>query len=354
VEAYDAAGNMSYAEVTFFVDTAVGHDDTNIYCQETGTNHYTVGPSSFTSGLPVPTANNTVLIASPTDGSSITGSTTIVKGAMDTTLPVNNVMIVISSGTGTAGYIAQVNGKYFAAKVPIGEETTTISAIATDQTGSTHKASVTVSVTALSSSVNLMASPGEGIPLQKGTNPATLEVNLVSTTTMTSPVVRYAWDFEGAGTENVTCYSHDNILASYQQTGLYLTQVMVMDSAGNQYKDTAIVNVLDKTEIDSKLKVIWNGMKGALIQGHADEAAGYFSSSTRSRYTEIFTALGQDQQNLQAIGQNMQDIQIIYVTDTTAKYRIKRDEVHGGQILPITYYIYFTKDSNGAWVLDRF
>jgi hypothetical protein len=42
------------------------------------------------------------------------------------------------------------------------------------------------------------------------------------------------------------------------------------------------------------------------------------------------------------------------VDDTMAKYRIRRDEMHGGQTIPITYYIYFTKDSNGAWVLGSF
>ena len=64
VEAMDAAGNTGYAEVTFTVDAAsAGNDDTNIYCMGTGT--VLVGPSTFTNGISVPTANNTVFIASP-------------------------------------------------------------------------------------------------------------------------------------------------------------------------------------------------------------------------------------------------------------------------------------------------
>jgi hypothetical protein len=270
---------------------------------------------------------------------------------MDTTIPVQSVRVVVTSGTSTAGYVAQVNGHYFAAKVPVSADTTLITAIATDQTGSQHQASATVSITAPASNIDLTAAPGVGIPMQRGINPASLDVNLMSTPTATNPVVSYAWDFDGSGSDDVTCYSHSNILASYQQTGLYLTQITATDTAGNQYRDTAIVNVLDRTKMDDIFKPIWNGMKSALISGETGRALAFIAPKSRQKYSDAFTAL---QANISEIAAGMQDIQLVYVKDTMAKYRIKSDELFDGQNKTITYYIYFRKDQYGQWLIDQF
>jgi hypothetical protein len=46
----------------------------------------------------------------------------------------------------------------------------------------------------------------------------------------------------------------------------------------------------------------------------------------------------------------MQVIQLIYLKDGVAKYRIKRQEAAGD----ITYYIYFEQDENGIWMKARY
>ena len=50
----------------------------------------------------------------------------------------------------------------------------------------------------------------------------------------------------------------------------------------------------------------------------------------------------------------MQDIQLVYVNDSVAKYRIRKNELYGGQMMTITYYIYFARDENGFWFIDKF
>ena len=50
----------------------------------------------------------------------------------------------------------------------------------------------------------------------------------------------------------------------------------------------------------------------------------------------------------------MQNIQLIYVKDNVAKYRIKKNEVYGGQTFDITYYIYFVVDEDGIWKIEIF
>ncbi|MFZ5954927.1 MAG: hypothetical protein ACOYT4_00730 [Nanoarchaeota archaeon] len=47
-------------------------------------------------------------------------------------------------------------------------------------------------------------------------------------------------------------------------------------------------------------------------------------------------------------------IQLIYLKDNEAKYRIRREQLIDGQSETITYYIYFVKDENGLWKIDRF
>jgi hypothetical protein len=332
VEVTGVSGQTASAAIAFTVDADdVDPDDTNSYCK--GTANYLVGPSSFTSGIPVPPAGtNAVAIASPSNGETINKPKTIIKGAMDTTVPVMGVIVQVTNASGTATYPVAVNGKYFAAQVPLAINSNTITVIATDQNSAAHQTSISVTGVAPMNTVDLQAMPNAGIMTLKQSGQTTLDVIVSATPSLQNPIANYAWDFNGTGSTELTCYSHATVTASYQQTGLYLTQVAVADTAGNTYDDTVIVNVMDKNTIDTGFKQIWNGIKTALINGNVASAVGYFNSSAQSRYSEIFMALGQ---NLQSIGQSMQ-------------------EMYGGQTTPITYYIYFTKDSNGAWALDRF
>ena len=287
VEAKDAANNTGFAEVTFTVDTSsAGNDDTNIYCMGTGT--VLVGPSAFTNGISVPTSNNAVLIASPVNESTIYGPKTIVKGAMDTTVPVNGVLVVVSSTTGTVGYPAQVNGKYFAAKVQVTADTQTITAIATDQNGIQHLASVSVSPEIQSGTVDLSAAPTAGIMTLKQNGQTTLDVGLMTQASTMNPITSYKWDFDGSGTDDLTCYSHSNVNVSYEHVGLYLSQVTVTDTAGNHYKDTVIVNVVDKNEMDNIFKQIWNGMKNKAWKSRYCRFRGVFRREFKRRLSTTF------------------------------------------------------------------
>jgi len=74
------------------------------------------------------------------------------------------------------------------------------------------------------------------------------------------------------------------VTASYQQTGLYLTAVEVKDTTGNSYTDTAIVNVVDRGEMDNIFKSIWNGMKAKLGSQDIEGAIGYFTTGSQGRY----------------------------------------------------------------------
>jgi len=50
----------------------------------------------------------------------------------------------------------------------------------------------------------------------------------------------------------------------------------------------------------------------------------------------------------------MQNIELIYLKEDIAKYRIRREQVFEGQTRTITYYIYFTKNRDGIWQIEQF
>ena len=59
---------------------------------------------------------------------------------------------------------------------------------------------------------------------------------------------------------------------------------------------------------------------------------------------------------MQSIGEKQveEDIQLIYVNDTVAKYRIRKDEMIDGENYRVTYYIHFVKNPQGLWSIDSF
>lgn len=92
-------------------------------------------------------------------------------------------------------------------------------------------------------------------------------------------------------------------------------------------------------------------MKTALMQGNVDTAVSFFTSTQQDRYRTLFTALGS---SISQIAANMQDIQLIYLEEGVAKYRLPRDQIYGGQATTFVYYVYFVQDGSGIWNLHSF
>jgi hypothetical protein len=136
-----------------------------------------------------------------------------------------------------------------------------------------------------------------------------------------------------------------------KQPGLYWFEVEAKSIDNQIFTDEVGVLVYDTDELDALLQAKWNAMKTCLLAGDIQGASLYYSSATRGNYEAIFTTLG-DQ--LPQIAQQMQDIELIYAGEGYAKYRIRRDEIIGGETHSITYNIYFCTDENGIWKIDRF
>jgi hypothetical protein len=92
-------------------------------------------------------------------------------------------------------------------------------------------------------------------------------------------------------------------------------------------------------------------MKQALISGDTTEALEEFTFGQRELFQEIFTAA---EGNLAQIALDMQDVELVYQKNDTAKYRIKKEMVINEVTELITFYIYFQRERDGIWRIRDF
>ena len=140
-------------------------------------------------------------------------------------------------------------------------------------------------------------------------------------------------------------------IARLDQTGLYFFTAIAEDDQGNTYTDTVAIQVINEAVLDALLRAKWEGMRAALIAGDIEEALTYHQSDMREKYAAIYSALGSE---LPVLTQQMREISPIYFDDVLAKYRIRQDHNIDGQTVTITYYIYFRRDENGLWLIEKY
>lgn len=288
-------------------------------------------PGSFTiTGPP------TITITSPADGATLTDATTIVRGTVTSDVP--------EVGVSVNGLPAQVNGGQWVVEVPLQVGANLLTATALDGTGTQATASITVTGAAAGPApLRLLAVPTSGIA------PLTVTWQVVNQTGRT--LVQFALDEQGTGTFNPPVTSLDGVQTTYLTPGIFHPVLRATDDQGTQYTATTSINVLDRTQVDAILQTKWSGMKAAL-QGNAIETAlGFFLPSQRARYRTLFTLLSAQ---LPQIAQDMENIELVYLLERHAQYRIRRTELVGGQPTRVTYYIDFIQGADGVWRIRDF
>ncbi len=138
----------------------------------------------------------------------------------------------------------------------------------------------------------------------------------------------------------------DEYQVSMTAEGVYYFIAESTGPDGKVYQDTIAITVMNKAQLDALLKAKWMEMKGALTAQDIDGALAFFADESKQHYNDIFSALNSQ---LPQLTQEMQDIQMITATGADAKYRIRKNELYNGQMLSITYYVYFGIDKDGVW-----
>jgi hypothetical protein len=247
-------------------------------------------------------------------------------------------------GVAVNGLAAQVNGGQWAVTVPLSSGSNTLTATATDATGALATASIAVTATeAPALPLVLRAVPDSGV--------APLTVRWQVTNLTGRPLVQYELDERGTGTFNAPVATIDGLQTTYLTPGLLHPILRATDDQGTPYLATTTINVLPMNQTDAILQAKWSDFRAALQGGAIGTAVGYVTPARRSQYSALFTALA-DQ--LPQFAQEMQGIQLIYLLDGRAKYRLRRTELYGGQTITFTYYVYFVQDASGTWTIEGF
>ena len=291
----------------------------------------TPAQATFTVGAGV-----SVTITSPADGTTVPTGMLLVTGTVDAG--------GAEVGVAVNSVPAAVQGNAFAAVVPVTADMTvlTATAITPDGASASHRVTVAVSAPPEPSSLTgaLVVAPDSGIA------PLVARFSLSGATP-----TAIALDADGDGTPDFQGPSLEGQTFTYAQAGLYVARATLTDAEGRQSTVSAVVNVLERAQMDALLKAKWNAMKAALTRNDIEGALAFFTPPARDRFRALFALVGA---RIAQIAADMQDIELVYVLDGRAKYRLPRTQLYAGQLTTLTYYVYFVQDDAGLWSVESF
>lgn len=277
--------------------------------------------------------NMTLQVASPADGATVTGPYVSVTGT-----------VINSTGAETGimvnGMPATVSGSQFNVNhVPLAEGANNIEIKATDANGLTS--TVTRSVT---------AQPGHYLRIvpniDSGTAPLNVSIRLDGSFSIDNPTLSFSGPVPLVLSPGV---SPTEFSTSLIVEGTYTVTASAVGPDGEVYSDSAAVTVVSMQYMDALLQSKWSGMKAAMAASDITKALSFVSEPALNKYQPIYQAL---LAYLPEIAAGMRPIEYDYLRQDRAEYRIARTELINGQLVEITYYIYFSRDKDGFWKID--
>ena len=245
-------------------------------------------------------------------------------------------------GVTVNSFSAGVQGNTFAASVVVTPDTTSLTATATTPGGAsaTQTINIAVSNPAVSAG-DLFASPTGGVA------PLTVKFSLRTN----ADVTQVTLDADSDGIVDFAGALLDQQPFTYAQPGVYVATATATDAQGVQRSSNVLVQVFDRSQLDALLQSRWSSLRDSLIARDIARALDQLIASERERYGALFNQLGDI---LTSLGTDMPTLQAIYLDAGHAKYRLRREQTVGGVPTQITYFVYFSIDSDGIWRIDSF
>ncbi|MBN1849510.1 MAG: tandem-95 repeat protein [Deltaproteobacteria bacterium] len=245
-------------------------------------------------------------------------------------------------GVNVNGVVAAIEGNQFTANhVPMTDGDNVITATMVDSEGNMAESSITIFADLSGDYIRIISD------MEAGISPLETTLRVEGSFPFQDPYITYIGpgDVEFLASPNENEYN-----VRMTALGIYCFTAEVYYE-GVMYEDSITVQVIDQAIIDALLHAVWTGMKTALINGDIDGALGYHHPIGRDKYQTIYEFLG-DTLSIEA--QQMQNIEIIFIEGDRAKYRIRRNHIIDGETITITYYIYYSKDKDGLWKIERY
>jgi hypothetical protein len=325
------------------IDPVIGSVDVNGFIKVSPSDTTTYTITAFGLGgnaadsVTVTVLQPSITITRPHDGDVISRNDIRVEGTM-TNIRSPDIGVTVN------GVVAMVDETQFIANhVPLEEGENVVIATMTDRNGHTVISSITLIGEAAANNLILTADPESGI------SPFDTTLRIEAPFTLQGePYLSYTGPAE---VETLAGTADNEYSVRITKEGIYYFTVQARDELYLIHTDTVAVQVLSEAALDALLKEKWGGMKAALAGGDSEKALIYHHPAFKDRYKAIYSLLGN---NISSLAQQMQDIELIFVEGDRAKYRIKRDHEIDGQMVTITYYVYFSRDQNGLWKIERY
>jgi hypothetical protein len=283
-----------------------------------------------------------VRITAPAPGAVLTDPAVVVEGEIETTGIAGvqlRLLLPVRGQTLEAIVPAQVNGKRFAAWVPLAPGTVRIAALATDDTGRTAEDEV---------SVRLEPDPPDndrvGMPEVSPTvGFAPLTVAFDGELATDPDIDRLEWDVDGDGRAEFRLPDFltpsRQVAYTYAIEGLYVARMLAHHApTGRTLSARVPINVIPRPNLGT----IWNGFRAALARGDIEGALRSIALEERDRYRRALDGLGSDLGALAAELRSLTPavVQPGYATGTTIRVR---DGVTEAVV------VHFLRDADGVW-----
>ncbi|HEX9659057.1 MAG TPA: hypothetical protein VGA18_02115 [Rhodothermales bacterium] len=276
---------------------------------------------------PTPTPVTRCSITSPSPGSSISRSPTLIRGEIHG--PEGTEL-----GVTVNGVVAMVFGDQFAAMVPILPTTQTVVAQLHDPTDVICQTSVPV-LPNLSDSLT-------GLFVTASSNVGVVPLDVSLEAIFFGPAAEYQWLPGGSATMALTESNPGAAIATYVEPGLYFPRATVTDEAGVQFTETVPVLVFDQNQLVAMLEAKWSGFRNALRDGDLDGALDLVVERRREAYRQVL-------ENLTVpttfVDQILTEIRFVQAHAGTAEFEMLRTDERGN----VSYLVKFAIDSDGIW-----
>lgn len=249
-------------------------------------------------------------------------------------------------GVTVNGVIAQIDGSRFVANhVPLQIGDNTLTALAVDASGNTMQKAVNVVAKEPSRSITVEAT------LKSGLAPLTTQLQVKAHNfTLTGD-----WTVSASGPTSDIDYIATGELETMDATintpGVYVFTIETQDELGNTYSDSVAVQAFDRGQLDALLQGKWTGMAAAFAAQNVEGGLIHLLDISRDRYREALNLIMAD---LPQLFSNLSGLEMIYVKNDRAKYRVHCQHDINGTPITYTYYIYFLKNTEGRWQIEQF
>ena len=277
------------------------------------------------------TAGLAINITTPTNGATVPAGQLIVRGSI--TNPSGGEIGLTVNGVSTA-----IQQNAFVGLVFVSAETTSLTAIVTSKNGTSATQTIPITVlTAAPSSTVLHVLP------TNGPAPLTATFSLFGDV----EVLQVTLDANGDGNVDFTGQHLTQQSFTFAQPGIYVATANATDLQGNQLAASALVQVLDQTELDGILQARWLAMKDALRSGDIPAALSQIVARARPSYEEGFQIISAQ---LPSIDEILTSVSLVRIGNNEAVYKASRND----DGIPMSFEVRFAMDVDGFWRVSSF